>query len=101
MVPASGAEMEFGSVSRCAVVVTQTPAGDLLHPDGSAGAVTPSKVSAKAATGRPNMRLKAAVPRLLVPSCSCSVASRVPPQVPAAVKLNERATAAPPTGRAP
>ena len=90
----SETKTELGVVSDAAVVAVQLLAVPEIfvfnQPAGSAGAVTPSKFCAKDWTSEtpPSGNVKLTVPRLLVPSCNCTVAVMFEPHGPAAVKVN-------------
>src|SRR5437016_6154205 len=62
------------------------PLQEESHPGGRAEGSTSSKFSDNTKRGLPNGNAKLAVPKLLVPSCSCSVATLLWPQAPLAVK---------------
>src|ERR1035441_10084247 len=90
----------FGVVSRAEMEVTQAdcaPLVTVVQPAGKAGAATPSKFweNTLATLDWPSRNEKVSVPRFVVPSCNCSEAVLVPPQLPVAVKLNGSATAVP------
>ena len=88
------------------VEVTQAdwaPLVEVVHPAGKAGAVTPSKFWVKTVDTLdwPSPKEKVTVPRFAAPSCNWSVAESVPPQLPVAVKVKGRTTAAPLVLRTP
>src|SRR5882757_7539732 len=85
----SGTKAEFGAELLLMAVVTQgvsAPVAKEVQPEGKAGTEIWSKFS-MTEFANPSVKLKGTAPRLVAPSCNCSVATLVEPQAPLAVNV--------------
>src|SRR5215471_5439503 len=104
----SGTNAALEPESGTLVVVAHRGAGgptgfDAVHPEGSAGAPTPSKSCVKTTVGIPAENDDATAPRLAAPSVRSSVVTTVWPHASAGSTVNDtsRHTAGPPAVRTP
>src|SRR5690348_375286 len=102
--PGSGANMAFGVVSAKSLVVIHedsAPIAEVIQPEGKNGIVTESKFSPKTMLVTPSGNETDTNPRSVPPSCNCNVPIMLSPHIPAAVKVNDALTPAPPATSAP